>query len=226
MSRLARARAAAQRHRKVRFGTLRRTSPFGERWGWDRGLPVDRYYIERFLGEHREDIRGRVLEVKDDDYARRFGSQLERVDVLDVDPGNPQATIVADLAAADTIPSGSFDCFVLTQTLQYVYDLRAAVAHTHRILRPGGVALVTVPVLSRVVVADGWSDYWRFTAASCKQLFGDEFGEGVSVDSPGNVLSEIAYLSGLAAEDLEHRELEVRDDRFPVIVAVRAVKSL
>ncbi|HWE83199.1 MAG TPA: methyltransferase domain-containing protein [Gaiellaceae bacterium] len=224
MSRLDRARAAAQRHRKVRFGTLRRTSPVGERWGWDRGLPVDRYYIERFLGDHREDIRGRVLEVKDDDYARRFGSQLERVDVLDIDSSNTRATIVADLAAADEIPEGSFDCVVVTQTLQYIYDVHAAIGHTHRILRPGGVALVTVPAVSRVVVDVRSPDYWRFTAASCTQLFRARFGE-VSVESLGNVLSSITFLSGMATEDLRRSELDVQDERFPVIVAVRALKE-
>lgn len=224
MSLLDRGRAVVGRRRRVRLGTLRRTDPVSERWGWDRGLPVDRYYVEQFLAGHRGDIHGRILEVKDDGYSRRFGSQIERVEVLDIDPGNPLATIVADLAAADGIPDGSFDCVVLTQTLQYIYDLRAAIGHTHRILRSGGAALVTVPTVSRVVVEDGWSDYWRFTAASCTQLFQERFGE-VSVKPLGNVLSSIAFLSGMATEDLRRAELDVQDDRFPVIVAVRALKE-
>jgi SAM-dependent methyltransferase len=224
VSLLDRTRAVRGRPRRVRFGTLRRTDPVGERWGWDRGLPVDRYYIEQFLAGHHGDIHGRILEVKDDGYSRRFGSRLERVDVLDIDSSNTQATIVADLAAADEIPDGSFDCVVLTQTLQYIYDLRAAIGHTHRILQEGGVALVTVPALSRVVVDVRCPDYWRFTAASCTQLFRERFGE-VSVESLGNVLSSIAFLSGLATEDLRRSELDVQDDRFPVIVAVRALKD-
>ena len=43
------------------------TKPVSDHWGWDRGTPVDRYYIEQFLAEHAADVRGRVLEVKDSD---------------------------------------------------------------------------------------------------------------------------------------------------------------
>jgi SAM-dependent methyltransferase len=219
-----RAAAAAGFRGRARLGTLRSTRPVSERWGWDRGLPVDRYYIERFLAAHHEDIQGRVLEVKDDGYARRFGSSVAGVEILDVDPSNEEATIIADLGEADEIASDSFDCFILTQTLQYIYDAQAAIAHTHRILRPGGVALVTVPTVSRVVVADGWQDYWRFTVASCSRLFGERFGSALTVEPCGNVLSSIAFLTGLASEDLRPAELEEQDERFPVIVAVRAVK--
>src|SRR5450759_3773496 len=43
----------------ARLGVRHRTSPFSEVHGFDRGTPVDRYYIERFLDQHREDIHGR-----------------------------------------------------------------------------------------------------------------------------------------------------------------------
>ena len=112
--RLARARRPAW------LGTLRRLEPLSEHYGRERGTPVDRYYIERFLEAERDAITGRVLEVLNRDYTERFGSAVDRADVLDVDPSNRDATIVADLAAADAIPSDAFDCFVLTQTLQYV----------------------------------------------------------------------------------------------------------
>ena len=218
------------RRRRMRrpafLGTLRRTRPLDEHWGWDRGLPIDRYYIERFLAEQATDITGRVLEVKDDDYTRRFGTTVEKRDVLDVDPGNEHATIVADLARADAVPDESFDCILLTQTLQYVYDVGGAVSEVHRMLRGGGVALVTVPSLSRVVLDEDWGDYWRFTADACSELFGTVFGpEFVSVASYGNVLAAVGFLSGLAKEDLRTRELDEVDLQFPVIVGVRAEKS-
>src|SRR5919197_3914065 len=107
------------------LGAMRRTEPLSK-WGADRGTPIDRYYIERFLERHRVDIRGRVLEVRDSRYTSRFGRGVEAVDVLDVEPGNPLATITADLSAADAIPAKTFDCFVLTQTLQYISDLGGA----------------------------------------------------------------------------------------------------
>ena len=208
------------------LGTIRRTTPLSEGWGSDRGTPVDRYYIERFLEGYRQDIRGRVLEVKDSRYTDRYGTGVEHSDVLDIDSRNPYATIIADLAAADAIPSNTFDCFILTQTLQLIYETRAAVSHAHRILRSGGILLVTVPSVSRIVFEHEGTDYWRFTVASCKMIFEEVFGaEQVTLRSHGNVLTAIAFLTGMAYQELSPRELEMNDEYFPLIIAVRAVKQ-
>jgi SAM-dependent methyltransferase len=212
--------------RPVRLGSLRRTTPISEHWGFDRGTPVDRYYIERFLNQYSNDIRGRVLEVMDSRYTERFGSEVESSDVLDIDAKNPSASVVADLAAAGHVPSESFDCFIVTQTLQFVYDVVGAIAETHRLLRPGGVLLATLPSVSKIDRTAGvGGDFWRFTSASCTRLFGDVFGEGnVAIEAHGNLLAAIAFLTGLAREDLTDRELDVRDELFPVVVTVRGVK--
>ena len=200
--------------------------PKSDHWGWDRGTPVDRFYIDRFLAEHAGDVRGNALEVKDADYTKRYGRDVARADVLDIDADNPQATIIADLSVGEGIPEAFFDCFILTQTLQYIYDLRGAVAQCERLLRPGGVLLVTVPCLSRIVHGAGleW-DYWRFTGASCRRLFGDAFGESnVEVQTHGNVLAATAFLRGTALEEIPRQKLDVNDPYFPLLVTVRAVK--
>lgn len=202
---------------------LRRTRPLSDVWGFDRGTPVDRHYIEGFLAEHRGDIRGRVLEVQDSAYTDRFGSGVEGRDVLDIDASNPRATIVADLADSGALPDGAFDCFILTQTLHLVYDLPAAVRSCHRLLRPGGVLLATGPAVSRV---RGGTDFWRFTPASLGRLLGEAFGPGqVAVRAYGNVLAATAFLSGMALEEVPARLLDRRDEHFPVIVAARVVKA-
>ena len=209
------------------LGTLRRTTPLSDRYGYDRGTPVDRYYIELFLQEYRRDIHGRVLEVKDHGYTDRFGVNLEWREVLDIQPDNGQATIIADLTVAAAIPTDTFDCFILTQTLQLIYEVRAAISNAHRVLRPGGVLLVTVPSVSRVVPEAGLkTDCWRFTAASCSSLFAEVFGaDQVRIHSYGNVLTAIAFLTGIAHEELSRRELESNDEYFPVILGVRAIKQ-
>lgn len=205
------------------MGTLRRTTPLSDAWGYDRGTPVDRYYIEGFLRKHRADITGRVLEVKDSTYTEMFGTGVRESAVLDIDAGNPRATVIADLAAADALPSDRYDCLVLTQTLQFIYDTPGALAHARRILRPGGVLLLTVPAASRL--DRRLSDYWRFTPASCAALVTQAFpAEMVSVEGYGNVLSLVAFLMGMAREELSIGELAVHDERTPVIVAVRAKK--
>ncbi len=212
----------------VRLGDLGRVTPISRRFGFDRGRPIDRYYIEGFLERHADAIRGRVLEVGDDTYTRRFGAgRVIARDILHVAPGYPGATIVADLADADHLPPDTFDCIILTQTLHLIYDVRAALRTLHRILRPGGVLLATFPGISQIdrgKWAEQW--YWSFTARSARRLFGEVFpGEGVVVEAHGNVLAAIAYLHGLATEEVRREDLDQRDPQYEVLVAVRAVKA-
>jgi SAM-dependent methyltransferase len=212
--------------RPARLGTLRRTTPLSHDFGYDRGTPIDRYYIERFLWTHRSDVRGHVLEVKDSAYTEWLATDVTGKDVLDIDPANKSATLVADLATADAIGESTFDCFILTQTLQLIYDVRAAVSHAHRILKRGGVLLATVPAVSPIVDDDQLTDYWRFTTASCRALFGGAFGtEAVQVRGYGNVLTSIGFLAGMAHEELTAQELETHDGRFAMLISVRAVKG-
>jgi len=207
------------------LGSLGSTRPLSHNWGYDRGTPVDRYYIEAFLRERRELIRGRVLEVKDSGYTDQFGTAVQRRDVLDIDASNPAATIIADLTAARSISSNQFNCFILTQTLQCIFDTHAALEHSHRILHPGGVLLVTVPAVSPIIRKSSLPDYWRFTKASCVTLFERVFGpECVEVRSYGNVTSAIAFLAGLCLEELRPRQLDVCDEVFPVILGICARK--
>jgi SAM-dependent methyltransferase len=216
----------ARLRRPAGLGALRRTTPLSEEWGRDRGTPLDRYYIERFLARESQLIRGRVLEVRDSRYTERFGTAVDRSDVLDIDAANRSATIIADLARADEVESDAFDCFILTQTLQYVFDVVSAVRHAHRILRPGGTLLCTEPAVSRIGRRDVDATYWRFTAASLARLLGDAFAGGsVDVRSQGNVLAAVAFLEGMAYEELTPAELDVDDPFFPVLITARATKA-
>lgn len=205
---------------------LHRTSPVSTEWGHDRGSPVDRYYIESFLQKHRRDMHGRILEIRDSTYTEKFGENITRHDVLDLDAKNPDATFICDLANAKCVPSEVIDCFVCTQTLQFVFEPRAAIAEIHRFLKPGGVVLATMPGISRVDRALADKDYWRFSVASGEKLFGDCFGaNNVSVRGYGNALTAMGFLTGMARQEFKLRVLEAHDKYFPVIVAVRAVKQ-
>jgi SAM-dependent methyltransferase len=210
----------------VRFGSLRRTKPISAAWGHDRGRPINRHYIESFVAGHAADIRGRVLEVADDRYTLAFGgSRVTHSDVLHATPGNPRATLVGDLATADHLPADAFDCVILTQVMQYIRDGAAAARHLHRILKPGGVVLVTLPGLEKVSAPDDaqWGDYWRFTPTSAAALFAGAFGAtNVTTRTYGNVFAAVASLAGLSQEDVRQGELDVVDKDFPVVIAVRA----
>ncbi len=211
----------------VRLGSFGRVHPISRAFGFDRGTPIDRYYIEHFLDQCARDIRGRVLEVGDDAYTRRFGgARVTQCDVLHVTPGNPQATLVGNLETGEGLAGRTYDCLILTQTLHCVYDLRAAVRTVRGLLAPGGVALVTLPGISQIsrYDADRWGDYWRVTPLAARRLFEGSFEAGeIDVRGHGNALSAVALLQGLATEDLPPHVLEAHDSDYPVIVHVRAI---
>jgi SAM-dependent methyltransferase len=214
---------------RVNLGDLDRIRPICDNWGFDRGRPLDRHYIEAFLTDHAGDIRGRVLELQDNSYTRRFGA--ERVtdsDVLHYGLGNPAATIIADLTDGESIPSSAFDCIICTQTLHLIFDVPAALETLHRILAPGGVLLATVPAICRDTPGkkDQFADYWRFTSASSRRLLEGLFAPGdVQIASYGNVYAAVAFLHGLALEELDVQKLDAHDPKVEVIIGWQARKQ-
>jgi len=211
----------------VRFGDLRRVTPISRHWGWNRGTPIDRFYVQDFLRRNALRVRGIVLEPGDRNYTLLFGGdRVTRSDVLHIDPDAPGATVIADLAAAAHLPSESFDCIILPQTLHLLYELRDAMSTLHRILRPGGTLLVTVPGISQTT-DDNWrsSWHWSLTKHSLRRLALECFpASGVEVTMYGNVLSAVSFLHGLCAEELELEELMALDEDYPVTVALVATK--
>jgi SAM-dependent methyltransferase len=221
---------AAERDRPpgtVKWGSLRRTRPFSRFWGYDRGTPIDRVYIEQFLERHAADVRGTCLEVLNAEYTDRFGgARVNRRDVLDIDPANTIATIVADLGEPDSLPARRFDCVIFTQTLHLIPDMRIALDNVWRAIAPGGVLLLTVPALGRHDTRKGFHhDRWRVTETGLDWLLSGLPAGRASTTTYGNVLSCTAFLYGLAAEELSPEELQLADAQFPLIVAARVHKD-
>jgi ubiquinone/menaquinone biosynthesis C-methylase UbiE len=148
--------------------------------------------------------------------------------VLHVSAGASTATIVGDLAQPGTLPTEAFDCLVVTQTLHLVFDMRAAVVEMHRALKRGGVLLLTVPGISPIDRGE-WRQtwFWSLTRNAAVRLFSEVFGaENVVVEQFGNVFAANAFLQGLALEEVDESRLDVTDEAFPVIVAVRARRAM
>jgi SAM-dependent methyltransferase len=212
----------------ARFGSFRRVHPIDPDYGFRWGQVIDRYYIESFLDQYASDIHGNVLEVASNIYTQRFGGgRVSRSDVLHYTNGNPKATIVADLTDASEIPSNTFDAIILTQTLQFIFEVRAAIKTLHRILKPGGVLLATCHGISQISPYDmqHWGEYWRFTSLSARKLFTEVFPEDrVGVQAYGNVLAAVAFLHGLTAQELCREDLDYHDPRYELVLGVRAIK--
>ncbi len=210
---------------EVDLGDLGRIAPISADFGFARGTPVDRLYIERFLERERAAISGRVLELGDPGYSERFGKGITRQDVLSLDDG-PGVTLTGDLGTPGTLPDQAFDCAIVTQMLQMVFDVGSAVRELHASLSSGGALLATLPGITpvRPEANEGW--YWSFTGSAAKRLFGDVFGpDQVEVEVFGNAFAATCFLQGIAQEDIGPGWLDPVDPAYPVIIAVKAVKA-
>lgn len=211
----------------VRWHNLRTKNPISRIFGLDRGTPVDRYYIEAFLRKNSDLIKGRVLEIGSAEYTRKFGSHVDKSEVLHFTEGNSEATLTGDLSKRETLPENFADCFICTQTFNFIYDYKKAVENTHFLLNRNGVALVTLAGVCQISRYDmeRWGDFWRFTTASASRAFSDVFGESnIAVNSYGNVLSTISLLHGIAAEELTPGELDYMDPDYQTVITVIAKK--
>lgn len=200
--------------------------PISDYYGLDRGEPIDRYYIEKFLDENRGAIKGDCLELLDNCYTKRFGgNNVSRSDILDIDENNDKANIHGDLRDLNQIPDNQYDCIILTQVLQFIDDLPASINECYRILKPGGVILITVPSLSRVdCISGAEGDYWRFTTASLRYLLGKKFTENnLVITSYGNVLSAVNFLMGFSSGEIG-KKIDFNDKNFPCLVTAKAKK--
>jgi hypothetical protein len=187
---------------RTNWKDFRNVKPISQLFGIDRGQPIDRYYVEKFLNDNRDHIKGTVLEIGDDSYSRQFGKDITRQEILHYAPNNPKATIIGDLTNQTTLKNKIADCFICTQTLNFIYDIKSAVEGIYYMLRENGCALITLSGISQIsrYDMDRWSDYWRFTNKSARKLFSDVFGpENVHVVTYGNILSSIAFLEGISA---------------------------
>jgi len=192
----------------------------------DDGTPIDRYYIEGFLAQNANDIRGRVLEAGETRYTRRFGgARVERSDVLGIEVTSPHLILAGDVAQQGTLPEEAFDCVIVTHALQYVFDTRAAVATLYRALKSGGVLLVTAPgVFQSEHTTRTW--YWTFTTATVRRLLEEQFGpDATTVQAHGNAFAAVALLYHVAAEELDVADLTVDHPNYPIVVTARVIKQ-
>lgn len=213
----------------IQWGTFSSLKPVSNIFGFDRGQPIDRYYMEKFLDDYQDDIRGVVLEIGDNNYTCKFGkNRVTRSEILHPIPGNPLATIVGNLETGECIPTSMYDCSILTQTMPFIYDVRSVIYNCHQALKPGGILLATVPGISQIsrYDMDRWGDYWRFTNLSITKLFCEFFeASDIQVKTYGNVKTAVAILHGLATEELKKEELDYHDPDYQLLISVRGVKK-
>ena len=200
--------------------------PASNIFGCEYGTAVDRYYIEQFLDQHSSLIKGTVMEIASDGYIKRFGRDVDKAIVLHVNGIN--GAYKGNFETGEGISDNMVDCLICTQTLQYIYDLKAAVLNIYRMLRSRGTGLLTLPGIKSLSPGDSeaYGEYWSFTEDSANRLFSEVFGsENVEVVSHGNVKVSMAYLYGIPLEYMLKEDMDHSDHQFPFLITVRVNKK-
>lgn len=203
--------------------------PVSEQFATERGTPVDRYYIEKYLEQNSMYIRGHVLEIEDNAYTKKFGrNHYEKSLVMDVSAKTPNIDFNANIETGEGVEGAIADCFICTQTLMYIYNLNAAAKNIVKILKPGGVALITCSGLSQNSrrCMENYGAYWGFNEASLKNIFSEVDGANIIESGTyGNVKTVSAHINGLCQEDLDKSDFAVNDICYPLIVYVTVKKN-
>lgn len=202
--------------------------PVSRIFGFDRGTPIDRYYIEQFLKQNSGSITGNVMEIQEDSYIRKFGKSISRAITLRYTGESSSTVRIGDLTRKETLPNEELDAFICTQTLNFIYDHHKAVKGLHHSLRSGGVALVTLAGLVQISRsdADQWGDFWRYTPQAALRMFEDVFGKGnVEISTYGNSYAAACLMKGFATEECDAVLLDKVDPDYPVVITLKAKKA-
>lgn len=115
-----------------------------------------RLQLEHWVWSHRAELGHHILDVGVYNPRKWLGNGY-------VTLGENGEDITGDLLAMP-FRGSSFDGVVLTEVLEHCTDPFTAMKEVFRVLRPGGLLLVTSPFLWPWHGIDGsYQDYWRFT---------------------------------------------------------------
>jgi SAM-dependent methyltransferase len=134
-------------------------------------------------------VRGRVLDAGAGrgawrEVIRAGGAEYESIDLTC--RGGNQPTWIGDVMRMPQVPSERYDAVVSHQVLEHLPRPWQALAEFHRVLRPGGLLVVSAPHLSRRHELP--HDYFRFTQEGMASLLRDAGFEDIAVEPVGGLL--------------------------------------
>ena len=197
-------------------------NPVSRLFGIDRGMAIDRYYIERFLKENSQYIQGNVLEMGENTYTKKYGVKNcdSYVFIFDKEKGVVDQFVYGNLENGENLPNGLFDCIIFTQVFNFIFDVSTAITNSIKMLKSGGVLLLTVAGNTPISKYDmqRWGHYWNFTYKAIERLCCRANTECIVV-SYGNCKSACEFLQGMAVDDVEDiRELDYYDANYPIVI--------
>jgi SAM-dependent methyltransferase len=151
-----------------------------------------RYELERQIERHASKVIGRVLDVGSGSHSRYRGFFRDCTKYVKLDIEGVPDVDVHGSAESIPLPDNSFDSIVSTQVIGDVFDLEKAFSEFIRVLKPGGVLLLTEGFMDPL--HDEPYDYWRFTAHSLRRLAADAGFEVELVEKRGGYFSVRAQM--------------------------------
>jgi len=181
-------------------------------------VPIDRYYIYHFMKKQAASVRGLVLNVGADGSGtmRALFAQCEywTVDIQ----GDKRPDIVGDATHLPFATGEGPDCILCNQVLEHAVDPGGLLREFRRVLRPGGLLLLTTP-FHPIYHADP-DDFWRFTASGLRMLLSG--WRDVDIQPYGNRWMQVAFVEGKDLRDVDTRLLDVLDPHVPLGFACTA----
>lgn len=205
----------------LNWGDLRRGKPFCNEFGFERGTPIDRYYLDKFISSIRHLVKGKVVEIggalsNREQYGFENTSTYDAVDLL----SSPFVNICGDIHESNLLKPDYYDTILLFNVLEHCHTPQKVVDNIHNWLASSGYCLAIVPNAQRIHNNPG--DYWRILPDGMKTLF-QNFAK-VQVTTYGSPTSLIASYMGIAAQELTHDELTEINPLYPVTTCLVAQK--
>ena len=205
----------------IDWGDLKRRFPLCNLFGFTRGIPIDRYYLDKFISEIRPQVTGTVLEVGGLLQNRELYqfSQATEYHTLDI-AANPGVTQIGDVHDLAMFKPNSLDAVVIFNVLEHCHNPWIVVKNIYIWLKEGGKCFCMVPSAQRLHDFPG--DYWRPLPDGMQQLFQDFRQRKLYVY--GNPMTVIASFMGISAQELSHEELNDFHPDYPVTTCMVARK--
>ena len=110
----------------------------------------------------------KMLHIAPEAYLSRIFQQVPNLDYLSADLDSPRAMVKMDITNIQ-YPDNSFDVIICIHVLEHVPDDRQALSEFFRVLKPGGWAILQVPMSDREVT---YEDFTITSPAERERHFG------------------------------------------------------
>lgn len=198
------------------------------------GKSIKRFYVDNYIYKNRRSIRGVVGEMEDRRYTELYGDtrRIRESYIIEhyVDfPENERFGLDMDLSTGEGVIAEKFDCFICTQTLTYIINLEKAIDSLIKMLKQGGILLITFPGMLHRASAqelDAYKPLYGILPSAIHKLLTPYLDNiEYSMEVYGNVKCAVATLYGIPSDVFTEEEMLKKDEDYPLLVGMKIKKT-